>query len=107
MLAGDDLRLIGFALTVKKETRRLDSAVVGIAASRREKEMIDRWIASLGQLLGQLNGRNIRVADVRSCKCQLLHLPHGGVCQFLPPVAKRHVSQTRQPVDELPPVRAA
>src|SRR6185369_17260542 len=84
MLTRNDLDLARFALAVEKEARCFDSTVIGITAARREKEMIDGWIAELRQLLRQLNRRNIRVADVRRRECQLLHLTHRCLSEFFP-----------------------
>src|SRR5262245_11035956 len=45
MLPADDLQLVRLALTIPKEPRRFDGAIICVSTARGEKEMINRGIA--------------------------------------------------------------
>jgi len=100
--ARDDLDLVGLALGLPVEARRLEGGLVRLRAAAREEHALHVLVGERDELFRQLDGRDVRRPRVRREVGELTHLGRRGLGQLLAPVADVGVPQPGKAVDVLP-----
>ena len=99
VVARDDLDLVGLALGLPVEARRLERRLVGLRPAAGEEHGLHVVVGEPDELFGELHGRQVRRARVRREVGQLLHLRRRRLGQLGAAVADVDVPQAGEPVD--------
>ena len=102
--ARDELRLLRLALHLPVVARELERRLVRLGARRGEVDRRDVRVGDVDETLGETHRRLVGGADIGGREGEALHLLRGGGGELLPAVTDIDVPQTREAVDDLPPV---
>src|SRR5205814_2049634 len=102
--ARDELRLLRLAVHLPVVARELARRLVRLGARRGEVDGRDVRVGDVDETLGETHRRLVGGADIGGREGESLHLLRGGCGELLPAVTDIDVPQTREAVDDLPPV---